>query len=78
MIDPLKNPKSIYTCIKFSIVGDIKDTIFTQYGHLPIHEDSISISKQLTTFTTVASQQLSMLYFTDILNFNPIDFKFKI
>ena len=37
-----------------------------------------SLSKQLTTFTNVASLQRSMVSFTNILHFNPFDFQFNI
>ena len=74
----IQNSKAMFRCLKSSIKGDLKDTIFTQYENLPEHEDGISLFKQLTTFTTVASLQLSMISFQNILNFDPSDFKFNI
>ena len=68
----------MFHCIKSSIKGDLKDTIFTQFENLPAHEDGISLFKQLTTFTTVASLQLSMISFQNILNFDPSEYKFNI
>ena len=74
----IQNSKAMFRCLKSSIKGDLKDTIFTQYENLPEHEDDISLFKQLTTFTTVASLQLSMISFQNILDFDPSDFKFNI
>ena len=81
--DPSRSSKRIL--LPWFLTGDvhlhkifyrvIKYNIFTQYGNLPLHEDGIGLFKQLTTFTTVAFLQPSMLSFTSILNFNPIDFK---
>ena len=67
----------MFSCIKLSIKGNIKDTIFTQFGNLPTHEDGIALFKKIATFTTVTSLQLSMLSFNNILNFNPFDYKFN-
>jgi len=68
----------MYACIKSSINGDVKDTIFTQFANLPAHEDGVALFKQLTTFTTVASLQLLVLSFMNILQFSPFDFQFNI
>ena len=59
----------MFHCIKSSIKGDLKNNLFTQFENLPAHEDGISLFKQLTTFTAVASLQLSMISFQNILNF---------
>ena len=42
------------------------------------HSDGIALFKKLTTFTTVASLQLSILSFQNILEFNPFDWEFNI
>ena len=74
----LQNSRAMYSCIKNSIKGDIRDTIFTQFDNIPDYEDGDTLFKKITTFTTVASLQLSMLSFTNILNFSPSDHQFNI
>lgn len=74
----IQNSKAMFSCIKSSIQGDIKDTIFTQFGNLPSHEDGVALFKRITTFTSVSSLQLSMLSFNNILTFNPHDFQYNI
>ena len=68
----------MYSCIKSSIQGDLKNTIFTQFKNIPDHDDGIALFKKLTTFTIVASMQLSMISFTNILNFSPSELLFNI
>ena len=74
----MQNSKAMYSCLKSSITGSIKNSIFSQYGNLPPHEDGVAFFKQLTTFTTVASLQLSTISFSNILHFNPFDYDFDI
>lgn len=74
----IQNSKAMFACIKSSIKGDIKNTIFTQFGNLPSIEDGDALFKTITTFTSVSSLQLSMLSFNNILTFNPHDYKFNI
>ena len=74
----IQNAKAMFKCIKSSIKGALKDTIFTQIGNMPTHSDGNTLFKTLTSFTTVASLQLSMLSFQNILDFNPFDWEFNI
>ena len=74
----IQNSKAMFKCIKSSIKGALKDTIFTQIGNMPTHSDGNTLFKTLTSFTTVASLQLSMLSFQNILDFNPFDWEFNI
>jgi len=74
----LQNSRAMYACIKSSIQGDLKDIIFTQFDNIPDYDDGITLFKKLMIFTTVASHQLSMLSFTNILNFPPSDHQFNI
>ena len=74
----MQNSKAMYSCLKSSITGSIKNFISTQYGNLPPHEDGVAFFKQLTTFTTVSSLQLSSISFSNILHFNPFDYDFNI
>jgi len=69
----LQNSRAMYACIKSSIKGDPKDIIFTQFDKIPDYDDSTTLFKKLTTFTTVPLLQFSMLSFTNILNFTPSD-----
>ena len=68
----------MFSCIKSSIKGTLKDTIFNQIGNIPKHTDGVSLFKQITSFSTVASIQLSMLSFQNILNFDVAEHNFDI
>ena len=74
----LQNALSIFTCIKSSIKGTLKDTIFNRIGNIPTHNDGVALFKQITSFSTVASVQLSMLSFQHILNFDITEHNFDI
>ena len=74
----IQNSKAMYRCIKASITGDLKTTVFDQIDNLPTNEDGPSLFKLLTSFTTISSLQLSMLAFRQILDFDPAAHEFKI
>ena len=74
----IQNAKAMFKCVKSSIKGDIRNTIFNQTANLPEHEDGVALFWKLTTFTTVASIQLSLISLESILNFNPHTYKFQI
>ena len=74
----IQNSRAMFQCVKSSIKGDVRDTIFTQAGNLPTHTDGNTLFKKITTFTTVSSLQLSLLSFNSILLFNPLDHGFNI
>ena len=73
-----QNARAMYSCLKSSISGDLKSTLFSQVGNLPTHEDVTCLFAQLTTFTMSASLQLSMDSFKRILEFDPADNAFNI
>ena len=72
-VDPCatQNVCAMYSCLKSSISGDLKSTLFSQVGNLPTHEYGTRLFSQLTTFTMAASLQLSMDSFKRILEFDP-------
>ena len=74
----IQNSRAMFSCIKLSIKGNLKDTIFSQFDNLPNHEDGIALFKLLTTFTTVALSQLSTISFQNTLRFNPHNFNYSI
>jgi hypothetical protein len=74
----VQNSKALYSCLKKSITGDLRATIFDQEGNLPQREDGPTLFKMLTTFTMVASVQLSMLSFNKILSMDPAVYAFNI
>ena len=74
----IQNSKAMYRCIKASITGDLKTTVFDQIDNRPTNEDGPSLFKLLTSFTTISSLQLSMLAFRQILDFDPAVHEFKI
>jgi hypothetical protein len=68
----------LYRCLKASITGDLKVTLFDQFDNIVPNEDGPELFKQLTGFTMVASIQLSMLSFKSILEFQPGEYEFQI
>ena len=74
----LQNATTMFKCIKSSVAGNVKETIFTQNGNLPSHNCGVTLLKELTTLTSVSSLQLSLLAFSNILQFNPVDFEFDV
>ena len=74
----IQNSKAIYNCVKFSITGDIKDIISSQFDNLSTTEDGIGLFKKLTTFTTVSLLQLPVLSFNSIMNFNPANYDYNV
>ena len=74
----IQNSKAMYRCLKASITGDLKTTVFDQIDNLPTHDDGPPLFKLLTLFTTISSLQLSMLAFCQILDFDPAEHEFKI
>ena len=73
-----QNARAMFKCIKSSIEGSVKETVFTQSDNLPTHACGVMLFKKLTTLASVSSLQLSFLSFSYILKFNPIDMKFDI
>ena len=73
-----QNSTAMFKCIKSSITGTLRDTIFTQAGNLPANTDGPSLFKKLTSFTSVASLQLSLLSFNTVTALNPFDYDFNI
>ena len=41
----MQNSKAMYACLKSSITGSIKNSIFIQYGNLPPYEDGVAFFK---------------------------------
>ena len=74
----IQNTTTMFKCIKASISGSVKQTIFTQSGNLPTHTCGVTLFKKLTTLTSISSLQLSLLAFSNILEFNPVDYKFEV
>ena len=74
----IQNSKVMFECISSSIEGDVRNNIFNQVTNIPEHEDGIALFKKFTTFTTIASVQLSLISLENILSFNPFDCKFHI
>jgi hypothetical protein len=74
----VQNSRTLFKCLKHSIEGDLRATLFDQDGNLPTHEDGPLFFKRLTSFTMAASLQLSMHSFQHILEFDPADHGFNI
>jgi hypothetical protein len=74
----IQNARAFYKMLKGSISGDIKATIFEQVDNIPTHEDGNLLWKKITTFTVVASLQLSMMSLNSIITYEPAKDDFKI
>ena len=74
----IQNASALFKYLEYSITGNLKAIIFTQSGNLPENEDSISLFKLHTSFTTVASLQLSMISFNNIITVDSAIYKFNI
>ena len=74
----IQNSRAMYKCLKNSITGDLKSTVFSQQNNLPPHEDGPSLFKRLTPFTTASSLQLAMTSFNNIISYDPSTQKFHI
>ena len=79
-IDPraIQNSLAFYTCLKDSIEGDLRATMFDQFGNLPEFEDGPLLLKKFTSFTMASTLQLSMQSFVQIQNLDPADYAFNI
>ena len=74
----IQNASAMYSCLKFSISGDLKSTLFSQAGNLPTHEYGACLFVHITTFTMAVSLQLSIDSFKRILDFDPANHGFNI
>ena len=61
----------MFDVLKNSISGILKTTIFDQAGNLPTAHDGPSLFRNLMDLTAVASLQLSVLSFQNLLEFDP-------
>ena len=73
-----QNSKAMFRCIKSSISGSIKTTIFGQSGNLIVDEDGPVLFKKVTGFTPISSTQLSISSLQNIIDYNPADDDFNI
>ena len=73
-----QNAKAMFRCIKSSITGSIKTTIFGQFGNISTHEDGPTLFKKVTGFTPISSIQLSIASLQQIIDYNPADDNFEI
>jgi hypothetical protein len=74
----IQNSKAFYHCLKSTLEGDIKATLFNQIGNLPTIEDGAVLFKTLTNFSLASSLQLTIKTVADIQALDPVDFKFNI
>ena len=73
-----QNSTAMFKCIKSSITCTLRDTIFTQAGNFPANTDGPSLFKKLTSFTSVASLQLSLLSLNILTTLDPLDYDFYV
>ena len=68
----------MYACLKSSIMGDLKATLFDQAVNLPAHKDRPTLFLKLVPFTMAASLYISMISFKQLLGFDPASCDFNI
>ena len=74
----IQNAKALFKCLKCSISGNLKTTIFSQPDNIPKDEDGVALFKKFTEYTTLSSVQLSLSTFSNLLKFDPAQDKFDI
>jgi hypothetical protein len=74
----LQNSKAMYECLKKSVTGNLRSTLFGQASNLMTNADGPIFFKLMLSFTTVSSLQLSILSFNQILQFDPAIVNFNI
>jgi hypothetical protein len=74
----IQNSKTMYECLKKSITGDLRATLFEQASNLPAYADGPSFFKLMLSLTTVSSLQLSIISFNQILQFDPAIHHFNV
>jgi hypothetical protein len=74
----IQNSKALYHCLRSTLGGDIKATLFDQIGSHTTNEDGAQLFKTITDFSLASSLQLTIKTITDIQALDPVDFKFSI
>lgn len=74
----VQNSRALYRCLKASITGDLRTTVFDQFANVPNHEDGPTLFLTLTSFTMASAIQLSMIASKNILEFDPAEHRFHI
>jgi hypothetical protein len=74
----IQNSKAFYHCLKATLEGDIKATLFDQIGNLPTIEDGAALFKTITTFSLASSLQLTIKTISNIQALAPADCQFKV
>ena len=60
------------------MTGNLKTILFDQADNIPMIEDGNKLFKRMTELTSLATLQLSMLSFNNILHFDLAQYDFKI
>jgi hypothetical protein len=74
----IQNSQAFYHCLKSTLEGDIKATLFDQIGNHPTQEDGATLFKTITEFSLASSLQLTIKTISDIQALDPADCQFKI
>ena len=72
----IQSSKTLHMCHKQLLTGDLRTTMFNQVANLLSVKDGPAFFKKLTSFTTVASLQLSVVLFNKIFNLNLLNGSF--
>ena len=67
----IQNSKALFKCLKASITGSLKSTIFSQPENIPKDEDGVALFYLFTTYTTLSTVQLSLSTFSNLLKYDP-------
>jgi hypothetical protein len=74
----IQNARAFYYCLKESLEGDIRQTVFAQPLNHPAFEDGASLFKTITGLSMASSLQLTIQTVQDIQALEPADFQYKI
>jgi hypothetical protein len=74
----IQNARCLYHCVKQTLEGDIRETIFEQVANLPSTEDGATLFKTITSLSMASSLQLTIQTIQQIQALDPSDFDYKI
>jgi hypothetical protein len=74
----IQNARCFYHCVKATLEGDIRETIFEQLANLPGYEDGATLFKTIISLSMASSLQLTIQTIQNIQALDPSEFEYKI
>lgn len=68
----------MYYALRKSISGDLQNIVFGSVDNLPAHEDGPLLFKQLTTYTSMATLNLTIISLNQISSLDPAKYDYNI